>query len=266
VKRDHVHRLWAPRDATWSPWVKPVLFAHLDEDRKPEAPPSPPPWIVARVVAPRLSQTRPALGGQPPYRSAPGLHDTALILDLPGAAGVRVGVGLARYGFRPVPLYNAIPERGGIVNLDEIMETLVDTAGSLSGLAVDAPPAFLLDQRRMGKGARLDPGKYDNRSVVFINDFPSAKTLWSAGIRSAALVQRERDSPAADLAPILLAWQEYGIEILLARTDVDRPIEVLRVVGPALFETIGQWFDRMGLRRRDDGTFGGVIPERSSGG
>ncbi|MDC3961376.1 hypothetical protein [Polyangium jinanense] len=266
MKREEVHRLWAPDDATWSAWVKPVLFAYLVEDPEPKALPSPPSWIEARIVAPIHAHAQAAPGGEHTYRSAPRRQDTAVILDLPGAAGVRVGAALGRHGFRPVPLYNAIPAPEGVIAYAETMQSLVDAASSLSGLAQDAPPAFLLDQRRMGKGVLLEPGKYDNRSFVFPNDFPSVKTLARAGIRRAALVQREADHPAADLAPILRSWQEQGIEILHVRTDVNGPAEVLRVARPGLFESVGQWFDRMGLRRRRDGTFGGVIPERSSGG
>ena len=33
----------------------------------------------------------------------------AVVLDLPGAEGVRVGLELAARGYRPVPLYNAVP-------------------------------------------------------------------------------------------------------------------------------------------------------------
>ncbi|MDC0744622.1 hypothetical protein [Polyangium mundeleinium] len=265
MKREDVHRLWAPDDATFGPWVKPVLFAHLDEDRTPEALPSPPPWIEERIVAPLHARAEAAPGGEHPYRSAPRWQDTALILDLPGAAGVRVGAALARHGFRPIPLYNAIPAPEGVIAYAEVMGALVDAASSLAKLAKDAPPAFLLDQRRMGKGVPLEPGKYDNRSIVFANDFPSVKTLARAGIRRAALVQREADRPADDLAPILFSWQEQGIEILHVRTDVPDPAEVLRVARPGLFESVGHWFDRMGLRRQRDGTFGGVIPSPSGG-
>ncbi|MDI3283905.1 hypothetical protein [Polyangium sp. 15x6] len=265
MTREEVHRLWAPDDATWSPWVKPVLFAYLVEEPQPKALPSPPPWIEERIVAPIHAHSQAAPGGEHPYRSAPRLQDTALILDLPGAAGVRVGAALAEHGFRPVPLYNAIPAPEGVIAYAETMQSLVDAASSLAGLAKDAPPVFLLDQRRMGKGIPLEPGKYDNRSLVFASDFPSVKTLARAGIRRVALVQREADRPAPDLAPILFSWQEQGIEILHVRTDVNGPAEVLRVARPGLFESVSQWFGRMGLRRRNDGTFGGLIPERSSG-
>ncbi|MDI1431466.1 hypothetical protein [Polyangium sorediatum] len=266
MKREDVHHLWAPRDATFSPWVKPVLFAHLGEEVAPKPPPAPPPWVEERIVAPLHAHVQATPAGEHPYRSAPRGLDTALILDLPGAAGVRVGAALGRHGFRPVPLYNAIPAPEGVIDHAEVMEALVDAAESLAGISPDAPPAFLLDQRRMGTGLLLKAGRFDNRSVVFAGDFPSAKTLSRAGVRRAALVQRESARPAGDLLPILVSWQEHGIEILHVRTDVNGPAEVLRVARPALFEAIGAWFDRMGLHRRRDGTFGGVIPESPSGG
>ena len=39
----------------------------------------------------------------------PAEDNVAVVLDLPGADGVWTGVALAARGYRPVPLYNAVP-------------------------------------------------------------------------------------------------------------------------------------------------------------
>src|SRR6185503_17357155 len=85
-----------------------------------------------------------------------------LILDLPGAEGVAAGLALTARGFRPVPLYNAIPlatpfspgntldESPPVVEVLPIVRAL-DAATprlALAELPHDAPTAFLLDSLR----------------------------------------------------------------------------------------------------------------------
>jgi hypothetical protein len=265
MKKVDVHRAWAPPEAAWTPWVKPVLFAHLDEDRMPAPLPAPPSWIETDLVLP-LAEGKTAGADEPhPYRRSHRLRDVALVVDLPGEEGTLLGAWLTGHGFRPVPLYNAVPDPLGVVALSSIMETLVDAVPALADLPADAPPAFLLDAKRMGPGARLTPGRFDNRSICFPADFPSPNTLWDAGIRRAVLVRNDMDCPAADLAPILFTWKERAMEILLLRADNDDPVTPLRVARPSLWDRTNHWFDSKFLRRRDGGAFGGVIPEPAGG-
>ena len=41
-------------------------------------------------------------------------------------------------------------------------------------LAGDAPPAFFLDANRQGDGRKMMPDEFDDRSISFTTDFPSA--------------------------------------------------------------------------------------------
>ena len=50
----------------------------------------------ARISAPRVD-------------SIPAAGSSVLILDLPGEEDVLLGIELARIGYRPIPLYNALP-------------------------------------------------------------------------------------------------------------------------------------------------------------
>lgn len=90
-----VFHAWAPPGAAWSPWVKPVTFASLDSAAAPA------PGTAAATVRARppvdVSWAPPAAG------------DTAVVVDLPGEAGVWAGLALAGLGYRPIPLYNAVP-------------------------------------------------------------------------------------------------------------------------------------------------------------
>src|SRR5438105_2641443 len=85
---DEVYKIWAPEGGTWSPWVKPVLFAHM------------------RALPPAVETPQPGLdlswldGAQ---------RNTAYVVDLPGPASVAFAEELVRLGWRPVPLFNAAP-------------------------------------------------------------------------------------------------------------------------------------------------------------
>ena len=76
---------------------------------------------------------------------------------------------------------------------------------------MEAPPAFLLDSRRFPRGKAASPGQFDNRWMVFPQDFPSGKLLLSRGLRRAVVV---REGPLMDdLAHVLRRWQEAGVRI-----------------------------------------------------
>ena len=82
MTKEQIFAIWAPETALWSPWVKPVLFSHLD------------------VTMPEMTIPQPACGvsGAPPTAER-----AALVLDLPGAEGVFAGLALAARGYQPVP-------------------------------------------------------------------------------------------------------------------------------------------------------------------
>jgi len=86
----------------------------------------------------------------------------------------------------------------------------------MRGLAValDAPPAFILDSLRLKGTNPVREDMFDNRWMVFPQDFPSAKFLAEQKIRRVTLVQTEKTHPQEDLSHALLRWQEAGIEIL----------------------------------------------------
>jgi hypothetical protein len=196
-------------------------------------------------------------------------ENTAIIVDLPGKDSVELGVSLAQRGYRPVPLYNACPGPAAVVQLEDIMEGLVQAGPMLEALRIDAhaPPAFLLDSGRTRADAPVAPGRFDNRWVVFPQDFPSANLLLSAGIMRVLLLRREAAHPADDLAHVLRRWQESGLIIMWADPYVGARPEAVIIRRPRHFRWI--WYRTLaliGLRRNSAGGFGSVVPQPSSGG
>jgi hypothetical protein len=239
--------IWAPEGAAWSPWAKPVLFMQL----------------------PHVTPTAEDDGSLPDLFWVPDAGGrTAIVVDLPGLESLRTGLALATRGYRPVPLYNTSVGPSALVACDAIARGLSADAGTLRGIALplDAPPAFLLDANRMTPVVPPKPGAFDNRWMVFPQDFPSATYLRARGVADVLLLHAARDS-SEDLAHVLLRWQEAGVR-LLSSSPADRGrIRDLIVTRPSRFRRA--WYRLIamaGLRRNNAGGFGGVIPTPSSGG
>ena len=258
MSKEHIYEVWAPSESPWSNWVKPVLFACMDDG------------VAAHAFL--------AIPDRPEWFPLP--QSTALVIDLPGNAGVRFGLMAALAGFRPVPLYNALPwpasrwEMGGstgvisVVDVQPIMGALWRGTEILLGNALpdDAPPAFLLDANRRVERNAATPGRFDNRSVSFTTDFPSANFLLAHGIRDILLVQETGHQPQADLAHTLRKWQEAGLTLQLKRLDEVGLPTTLIVEKPWWFGMFWQrLLSSLGLRRSALGGFGGMVPEPSNG-
>lgn len=239
--------IWAPDDAAWSQWAKPVLFMQLPHDAGDAAVPPPLPdlfWV-------------PDAGGH-----------TGIVVDLPGAGSLRAGLALGRRGYRPVPLYNTSIGPSALVDCADIARGLAADAPTVRalGLPRDAPPAFLLDANRLVPAVPPKPGAFDNRWIVFPQDFPSAAFLRARGVADVLLLHEGR-TPGDDLAHVLLRWREGGIRILSASPADRGRIQELAVPRPSRFRRA--WYRVIaaaGLRRNNAGGFGGVIPTPSSGG
>ena len=109
------------------------------------------------------------------------------------------------------------------------------------------------------------PGKFDNRWVVFPQDFPSATFLRSRGVADVLLIHAG-GRVQEDLAHVLLRWQQGGLRILSASPS-DISTRELTVTPPSWFRRA--WYRAITaarLRRNNAGGFGAVIPVRSGGG
>lgn len=242
------YKIWAPDDALWTEWAKPVLFANV-------------PRPVFFANAPQ---------GDSNALDIPGINwtsaadrDTAVIVDLPSREGVMEGLGLARLGYRPVPLYNGVYDQyshSTVIDVRDIIMALFNGTDVLTALDIrsDAPPAFLLDSNRMN-GIGKQPGKYDNRWCVFPQDMPSASFLSTHGIKR--IIVRS-SGIQNDLSHILCRYQEQGIKVYLY--DVINPLREMTVTKPSQFKSLIYRFKVIsGLTRNAAGGFGGQIPEPS---
>lgn len=144
------------------------------------------------------------------------------------------------------------------------MAALAAGADALSAarLPPSAPPAFLLDSRRFPRGRTAEPGKLDNRWMVFPQDLPSGNLLLASGL-GRAVVLRE-DALMDDLAHVLRRWQEGKVRIeekLANESGPPRPVEV-----PRPFRYRHMWYRALavlGLGRNDAGGFGMRVPLRT---
>ena len=194
-------KTWAPNEGQrFTEFAKPALFVHVDaftyfhDGRRLEVPSIPMDLVQ--------------------------LHNnqTAIIVDFPSALGVENGIGLAKIGFRPVPLYNGIHETkiGGLTEVVEnlpIIDALVAGSRILKDLEIsaDAPPAFLLDYNRDKEVTSIE-GMYDNRWSVGLDDMPDAIYMREAGIKR--LVIWTEGDVCQDLAPIIDSYRDLGIEVI----------------------------------------------------
>lgn len=240
--------LWAPEGAAWSPWVKPVLFA--DQNPVPER--AQQAWLAARERA---------------RWTPPAPQATVLVLDLAGPLALGLALDAATHGWRPVPLFNSCTGDDALIDNEPLRAGLAEGVAVLRAapLAPTAPPAFVLDSRRLDN--QPASRRFDNRWVVFPQDFPSAARLLAGGHGSVLLVQDGRRDPRPDLAHVLLRWQQAGIEILaLDLAGAAGPVAIT-VPRSGLFRALGyRILVAVGLRKSSAGGFGGAVPTLSSGG
>lgn len=238
--------IWAPENALWTEWAKPVAFA---------------------------SAMLPA-GGEPPLEPPsvhiPGMPESwtqsAVVVDLPGEEAITVGIALAERGFRPVPLFNGTAGPNAVIDVRPITRALGLGAEALSllTLAPDARPAFLLDSRRSDATGARDPGRYDNRWVVLPQDFPSAAFLGSKAINAVVVIQRGAHGPAGDLSHVLYRWQQAGIRLKMIDLETGQVTDDAQVERPSKFRMA--WYVALalaGLRRSHVGGFGSTVPEQT---
>ena len=234
-----IFEAWAPESSPWSKFAKPVLFAHVNERQHDRA---------QRPIA--IDLTRLADPDAHTYREAAHHSGTMLIVDLAGAASVGVGVTAAHAGFRPVPLFNALPGEKAIVEVWPIVAALEQFAEEVRSAKAppNAPPAFLLDADRIGYRPRNGIYTYfDNRSVCFPTDFPSAGALTSAGISRVVIISSD---VSYDLLAIVEPWKRGGIAV--DRMALDGTVTEARTGIFDWFKRIAAGYDR-----------GNVLPRRA---
>ena len=248
LSREDAFAAWAPEGVSWSEWAKPIAFAQGEA------------FFEARTVE------------DSEIPDIPLTFDSscAVIVELPGSDAVFAGLALAMRGWRPVPLFNGTRGPSPAIDVTPIQFAMAHCVERLKWLTIspNAPPAFLIDSRRLAVGVKRPVGSYDNRWVVLPQDFPSGALLASRGIRSAVVLQRSSDGMfiADDLRHVVRRWQEQGIRIDVAEIDTKK-IETVNVPAPSSFRRA--WYVAMalfGLRRSNVGGFGSIVPQEGGRG
>lgn len=276
---EEIYQIWAPADALWSRWAKPVLFTQMGEGKAKNT-------VLNQPTVPEQVTLEPdeeLASWVSQYRG-----NTAIIVNLPETESVIMGLKLAALGFRPVPLYNCTSGYDPIVNVDPIIRELARGAALLQTmhLSPEAPPAFLLDSARNPGLIGLVEGRLDNRWLIFPQDFPSANFLKAHGITRATLLQAARLNTGlsprvdSDLYTVLQHWQTGDIELetrnMAAQTaggavlGTGAPAVPLRFnrLSRIRFSMIGMGMTMIALagRRNSTGGFGKIIPINTSTG
>jgi hypothetical protein len=249
MSHEHLYDVWAPDYSIWSRWAKPVLFAQ-------PAPPAPTDdvldWQRAEVSwAPSSSERQ------------------AIVLDVNGPLAVNLGLALAAQGYRPVPLFNTSHGPNAVINVEKICSELFSGAEVLRDLRIDrdAPPVFLLDSNRIGSSKSTPrAGDYDNRWLVFPQDFPSANFLLSQQIPRVLVIRHLDDRLPDDISHVLRRWQEAGIKIYVKNLSSDAAATHIDVPRPPFYRAAWHRFLVLfRVRRNSAGGFGAVVPEVASG-
>lgn len=235
-----IYKKWAPDTALWTNWAKPIVFMNLQ---------------LKRSYSRALDR-----GSKPNWTDYQS--NRMIIVDLPEGDSITEGLGLAKIGYRPVPLYNGVPgNQHAVVPMAEIVEGLRYGVAQLEEcqLKDTANPAFLLDANRL-KGEKKKPGTFDNRWCVVPQDMPSANYLKKHGIKEIVVRTTELQK---DLRYILYGYQKQGLAIYLCG-----PQKKLHPAGnlkPKSLSLFYRFLLLIGLARSASGGFGMSIPEVSSG-
>lgn len=190
------YKIWAPIGAKWVDWVRPVPFVGINENLKI--------YEIENFTIPQIN-----------YIQNP-TTDTAIIIDLPENNSIKEGLGLAKFGFRPIPIYNGTDQQDGAmatVDNKSIKIGLIKGALELQKMEIDknAPPAFLLDSNRMNR-YKMNLSVFDNSWDIYAQDLPSAEYFLKNGINK-MIVRGE--AIQTDLQKILYSFQQKGISIYL---------------------------------------------------
>ena len=195
MKGKDIYKIWAPSEAKWTQWLRPVPFVQIDNELKINE--------FCNFFIPTINY----------IKEIP--TDTAIIVDIPSYSGIKEGIALARIGFRPIPLYNGTNEQPGampVVDNNSIEMALIWGAMELEKIKIenDAPPVFLLDSNRMHR-FKMDVSVFDNSWDIYDQDMPSAEYFLKNGIRK-IVVRGEKIQK--DLRKILYKFQKKKIKIL----------------------------------------------------
>jgi hypothetical protein len=241
-----IFETWSGTDHPWAAWVKPPLFARLDET----------------AAADEAHAYR---GETPPWADLDTswlMDRAAVMIDLPGERAIALALALGRRGVRPVLAINACSEYAELVPMGGVLDLLAQGARFASAFpsGPNVAPAFVLDARRAGDGREPRPGSFDNRWALFDGDLPTASHLRGAGLERVIVVQ-EGNATLGDLESFLVRYARGGLEVLLHDVTRPDPLAPMKLEHRGwLAEIVARVRRRASYPRRWDGSFGRRVP------
>ena len=191
-----IYKIWAPTNKKWVDWIRPVPFVEITRETKMFRP--------TEMILPCLEYLD------------PNDSTTAVLIDMPGAQSVEVGILCAKHGYRPIPIYNGVAEQEGARATSDnhsIHGALVWGASILSSVYIkeDAPPVFLMDSNRLHT-KRIDTSIFDNSWDVYPQDLPSGNYFLKNGITKLILVSSSNKVPK-DLKTVFAEYPKKKISL-----------------------------------------------------
>jgi len=206
MKGQEAFEVYAPKNAKWVEWVRPVPFVAIDTyNRK-----SLQDWT--EIEAYFINEYQ---------------KDIAIFVDLLNEESIEMGIDLAKKGYRPIPVFNGTNAQVGTrEQVDEyiIEEALLVGAEKLKNIEIDqnANPAFLLDSTRLNN-KRSNLSVFDNSWDLYAQDIPSCQYFIDNGIKKIIVIG---DRINSDLRRIFFKFQDKGIEFYQTN-GYDEPQKVL---------------------------------------
>ena len=193
MNNKEIYKIWAPKNTKWVDWIRPVPFIGIGRD------------YINEVHNYGINILKYSLEYE---------KNTAVIVDLPGKESIEEGLGIAKLGYRPIPLYNGpIEQKNSLATTDNyaITEALIWGTTELINMEFkeDANPVFLLDSNRMNR-FKMDASIFDNSWDIYNQDMPTYKYFKNNGITKIIVVSEKFNK---DLKSILYKFQKEGINI-----------------------------------------------------
>lgn len=194
MNKKEIYKIWAPYNSRWTNWVRPVPFIGIDKTKR-----------IGHFIDYSIPQIT--------YIKCLK-RDTAIIIDEPGGESVKESIGLAKLGFRPIPIFNGTnPNENtqSIIDNDMIEQLLIWGAYELTKIKLDkdAPPVFLLDSNRLNR-YKVNRFIFDNSWDVYSQDLPTYEKFKSNGIMNIIVKGSKLNK---DLTKVLYKHQKNGINI-----------------------------------------------------
>lgn len=209
-----IYNIWAPYGESWTKYARPVAFNNIPvvENTKFKGLYIPPIDYIEKYD-----------------------KECAYIVDLPGERSIEEGLSIAKFGYRPIPLYNGTIEPKNSISTTDNKAIEIPLAWGATIIKdfkfeKDASPVFLIDLHRQDRYKML-VSFFDNSYDMYAQDFPTADALIENGINK-IVVRTEKFQK--DLRMILSNYQKKGIIIMQA--DGSNRIKKVKVRKPLFYK------------------------------